>query len=170
MAEIVQDGYGNDVGTMLSVSEYAERHNVSTRTIKRWLAGSGVFELPGAVKDPASGEWRIPADAIQQARSVPADVSKPADHSEVSPAALQLVQTAPGQVVPFQPAVEAPEPTLREDLDDEPGFLSIENAARYLGIPQAQIRANPERFQLEAVGVNGSLRVPQKVIRRIMGV
>jgi hypothetical protein len=168
MAEIVQDGFGNDVGTMLSLSEYAESINKSSRTIKRWLSGTGMFDLPGAVKDPASGEWRIPANAVAVPRAVSAEVSKPADHSE-APTALQLVQTPGGQVLPFG-GVEAPEPSLREDLDDEPGFLRIETAARYLGIPQAQILANPDRFQLEPVGVNGSLRVPQKVVRRIMGV
>lgn len=170
MAEIVQDGFGNDMGTMLSLSEYAEKHGKSTRTVKRWLSGTGMYVLPGAEKDPGSGEWRIPADAMAVPRSASAEATMPADHSE-APTGLQLVPPAGagGQLLPFTP-VEPPEPSLREDLDDEPAFLTIEIAARYLGIPQAQIRANADRFGLEPVGVNGSLRVPQKVVRRIMGV
>jgi hypothetical protein len=169
MVEIVQDGYGNDAGTMLTLSEYATKIDKSTRQIKRWLSGTTAFELPGAVKDPATDEWRIPADARPRPRSTPVAQTQPQDHSQ---APLTLVQPGAGpgtQMLPWQ-AAEPPEPTLIEDLDDEPGYLTLSDAARYLGIPQAQIRANAERFGLEPVGVNGSLRVPQRVIRRIMGV
>lgn len=166
MAEIVQNLDGTHAERMLTLGEYAEKIGMSTRNIKRWL---GAGEVPGAYKDPmAGGAWRIPEHAVRQMRATPADQTQPQDHSE---APLQLVPAAGvtgGQLVPFV-APEPPEPSLREDLDDEPAYLSIPDAARYLGIPQAQILKNPERFGLEDVGVSGSPRVPQRVVRRIMG-
>ena len=162
MSEILQGEHDD----RLSVAEYASAKGVSTRSVKRWLADG---ELPAAEKDAFTGQWRIPRDAARQQQAVAADVAKPVNHSELLG---QLgVATMPGaEVLPWQPMPAPVEPTLRERLDDETGYLTIEEAAEYLGIPQAQIRANAERFGLEAVGVNGSMRVPQRIIRRVMGV
>lgn len=162
MSEILQGEHDD----RLSVAEYATAKGVSTRSVKRWLADG---ELPAAEKDVFTGQWRIPRDAARQVQAVAADVAKPVNHSELLG---QLgVATMPGaEVLPWQPMPAPVEPTLRERLDDETGYLTIEEAAEYLGIPQAQIRANADRFGLEAVGVNGSMRVPQRIIRRVMGV
>lgn len=166
MAEIVQNldgGYGE---RFLTLAEYAEKVGVSTRTIKRWL---GADEVPGAYRDEyAGGQWRIPENASRVIRATSAEQTHPQDHSQAPLSLVQGVGGPGGQMVPFG-ALEAPEPSLREDLDDEPGYLDIPTAARYLGIPQAQIRSNPDRFGLEDVGVNGSMRVPQRIVRRIMG-
>lgn len=162
MSEILQGEHDD----RLSVAEYATAKGVSTRSVKRWLADG---ELPAAEKDAFTGQWRIPRTAARQVQAVAADVGKPVNHSELLG---QLgVATMPGaEVLPWQAMPEPAEPTLRERLDDETGYLTIEEAAEYLGIPQAQIRANADRFGLEPVGVNGSMRVPQRIIRRVMGV
>lgn len=170
MTEIVQNPDGSLAERKLSLSEYATKHDVSTRAVKTWLSGRGTYVLRGAEKDEL-GHWQIPEHAVKERNTARVDDMQPQDHSA---ATLTLVPPAAerGQLVPAAgyPMIEPPEPTLREDLDDEPAFLTVEDAARYLGIPQAQIIANADRFGLEAVGFNGSLRVPQRVIRRVMGV
>lgn len=151
---------------MLSLTEYAAEQDMSTRQIKRWLAAG---QLPSAVKDPATGEWRIPAGAARVFNAAPAAQTQPQDHSQ---AALQLVTALgaqQGELVPWQEPRESEEPSRREQLDDEPGFLDLPTAARYLGIPQAQILKDPKRFGIEARGVSGAPRVPQRIVRRIMG-
>lgn len=171
MADIEFDVDGNQVlGTrMLTIDEYAERVGKSARVIKRALYGEDSYMIPGAVRD-AEDRWRIPENAVR--------VKRPAEQGPEAPTTgLQLVPpsaTFPtgatgGQMVQWPPAAEAAEPTLREELDDQPGFMTIAAAAEYLGIPEKQIRSNPERFGLEAVGYAGSPRVPQRVVRRIMG-
>lgn len=150
----------------LSVAEFAMARGTSTRSIKRWLADG---ELPAAEKDAFTGQWRIPRDATRIKTAKSAEETKPVNHSELLAQMGVMAMPGGGEVIPWQQVPEPPEPTLRERLDDETGYLTIEEAAGYLGIPQAQIRANAERFGLEAVGVNGSLRVPQRVIRRVMG-
>jgi hypothetical protein len=158
--------YEGERDERLSVAEYATAKGVSTRSVKRWLADE---ELPGAEKDPFTGAWRIPRTSVRQVKAVSAEVGQPVNHSELLAQMGVMTMPGGGEVVPWQQMPAAPEPTLRERLDDETGYLTIEEAAEYLGIPQAQIRANAERFGLEPVGVNGSLRVPQRVIRRVMG-
>jgi hypothetical protein len=168
MGSIIMEILQGDVdGDRLSVAEYASAKGVSTRSVKRWLADD---QLPGAEKDPFTGEWRIPRHAVRQLQATSAEQAKPGDHSEVSRALLAGLGNG-AEILPWgAPPAPAPEPTLRERLDDETGYLSIEEAAEYLGIPQAQIRGNAERFGLEPVGTNGSMRVPQRIIRRVMGV
>jgi hypothetical protein len=155
-----------DTDDRLSVTEYAIAKGVSTRSVKRWLADE---QLPGAEKDPFSGEWRIPATAVRQQNAVSADVAKPVNHSELL-GQLGIGTPAGAEVVSWQQMPEPAPPTMRERLDDETGYLKIADAAAYLGIPQAQILAHPEKFGVEEVGDRGSARVPQRIIRRIMGV
>lgn len=144
----------------LSLSQYATAHNVSTRTVKRWLADD---ELPGAEKDPFTNEWRIPAHATRQLKPRTEEPRPP-----TGTAVEQHIFHGRSQIQPV-PELAGLEPSLRDDLDDETAYLSIDEASRYLGIPQAQIRQNAERFQLEPVGTNGSMRVPQRVVREIAG-
>jgi hypothetical protein len=171
MAEIEMDAEGNMVtGTRaLTIDEYAEVIGKSSRVVKRALYGEDSYEIPDAYKDQA-GEWRIPENAVRVKRTQrPAKPEGPVNGLQVVPAGgFPAAPDAGAQLVPYQPPLET-EPTLRESLDDKPGFLSIADAAEHLGIPEAQIRANPERFQLENVGYNGSPRVPQRVVRRIAG-
>lgn len=153
-------GYGQQ---KLSLSQYATANNVSTRTVKRWLADD---ELPGAEKDQFTNEWRIPAHATRLLRP---RTEQPAGPVAVGAAVERHVFGGRSEIQPMPQLAAGLEPSLRDDLDDETAYLSIDEASRYLGIPQAQIRQNAERFQLEPVGTNGSLRVPQRVVREIAG-
>ena len=162
MTEILQGEHDD----RLSITEYAIAKGVSTRSIKRWLSDG---ELPGAEKDPFSGQWKIPANAVRQMSATSAEVAKPVNHSELL-GQLGVAMPAGAEVVPWQTMPEPTPPTMRERLDDETGYLTIADAAAYLGIPQAQILGQPEKFGVEKVGTNGSARVPQRIIRRIMGV
>lgn len=174
MAEIEMDAEGNMVaGTrMLTVDEYAEVIGKSSRVVKRALYGEDSYMIPDAVRDQA-GEWRIPENAVRVKRPTqprPAQPEGPVNGLQVVPAGgFPDAPDTGAQLLPWTPPAEPAEPTLRESLDDKPGFLSIADAAEHLGIPEAQIRAQPERFQLENVGYNGSPRVPQRVVRRIAG-
>lgn len=170
MAEIEMDAEGNMVpGTrMLSVDEYAEVIGKSSRVVKRALYGEDSYMIPDAVRDQA-GEWRIPEHAVRIKRPTSPKPEGPVNGLQVVPAGgFPEAPDTGAQLLPWTPPTET-EPTLRESLDDKPGFLSIADAAEHLGIPEAQIRANPDRFQLENVGYNGSPRVPQRVVRRIAG-
>jgi len=160
------DGGGGT--TYVDIETYAGIVGATDRTVRRWL-GNG--EVPGAQRD-TTGKWEIPASAVRRAKS-PEEVRayreaeaagiNAAEHSEIGVPALY-----PGTELTLAGPVT--EPSLVQALDDETGFLSIADASHYLGIPQAQILANPERFDLAPVGVNGSMRVPQRIIRRIMGI
>lgn len=160
---------GADGGTtFVDIETYAGIVGTTDRTVRRWL-GNG--EVPGAQRD-ITGKWEIPASAVRRAKT-PEEVRafreqgeagvSTVEHSEVGVPALY-----PGTELTLAGPVA--EPSLVQALDDETGFLSIADASHYLGIPQAQILANPERFDLAPVGVNGSMRVPQRIIRRVMGI
>lgn len=172
MSEIAYDADGNLEARQLTVREYAEQHGLSTKTVKRALSAGQIPEAQ-MVYNPARGteEWRIPEHATRRMDASPVARTQPQDHSAAPSRALEPVRAPGGQVVAFEPGERLleVETNLREDLDDEPAFLTIQDAAKFLGIPQAQILANAERFGLEPVGVSGSMRVPQRVIRRIMG-
>lgn len=160
--EIISSGSGFS-GNMLSLSQYATAHGISTRTVKRWLADE---QLPGAEKDAFTGEWQIPAHATRQLR--PRSDEQPATPREPGSAVATHLFGGRGEIQPM-PQLQQLEPSLRDDLDDESAFLTIDEASRYLGIPQAQILRNADRFGLERVGTNGSYRLPQRVVREIAG-
>lgn len=171
MAEIEFDVDGNQVGSqMLTIEQYAESIGKSARVVKRALYGEDSYMIPGAVRDEED-RWRIPANAVRVKRPAGVRPEGPANGLQlVPPGGVPAPEPAPSQqLLPWTPTDLDVEPTMRESLDDEPGFMSIATASEYLGIPEAQIRANPERFQLEQVGYAGSLRIPQRVVRRIMG-
>lgn len=157
----------------LSLNEYAESVGVHPRTVKRWLANE---EVPDAVKDPFTNEWRFPPGAprVQRAQhdvqGTGGQVAQPVD------VLFGSAGGGPGGGVPWwavaPPALgsaEELEPTRLDMLDEESAFLTIERAAKFLGVPQAQIRANPEVFGLMSVGINGSLMVPKSTIRKFEG-
>lgn len=172
MAEIEMDTDGNLVGAqMLTIEQYAELIGKSARVVKRALYGEDSYMIPGAVRD-AEDRWRIPANAVRVKRPTGPRPEGPTNGLQLVPTGgVPAPEQAPTQqMVPWTPTELEVEPTLREALDDEPGFMSIATASEYLGIPEAQIRAQADRFQLENVGYNGSLRIPQRVVRRIMGV
>jgi hypothetical protein len=150
----------------LRPEEYADRHKKALRTVRRWLADS---ELPGAWQDPQSKKWNIPADVERVVSDVP-KVERPRPVEYVMQPPAGLVPGA-GLVLHDQHRqLEAPrEPTRLEDLAEEAAFLTVADAAAYLGIPQAQILAQPEVFDVMHVGVNGSPRVPKATIKKFEG-
>jgi hypothetical protein len=154
---------------MLSLDQYADAVGASTRTVMRWLKAG---EVPGAMKND-QGAWEIPASA----RKTPGiggggRQEVPEYGATVSVHPSRLPQQTAGSaltLLPELPEPEPEEPMLLEELDDMPAFLTVAQASRFLGIPQAQIVSNAERFKAEPIGTQGSLRVPQKVVRRLAG-
>lgn len=150
---------------MLTLQQYAEAKEVDQRTVKRWLSAG---ELPGAIKDEDSGKWSIPADARRTKghglRATPVPDRATAEVTEL----VVHRHLTPSGVVPFD---GAPTPTpLLDRLQDLPAYLTVAQAAEFLGVPRAQIAAHPETFDAVPVGVAGSLRVPQATVRRIAGI
>lgn len=153
----------HDGTPMLAIADYAEHAGVHPRTVKRWLAEN---ELPGATKDSFSGEWRIPVDATR--RPAPVWTSK----AELAVTEQHLPAPAGTEMVWHQPQpqpADAGEPTRLESLAEEATFLTVPEAAYYLGIPQKQILANAELFEVMTVGFDSSPRVPKRVIRKFEG-
>lgn len=149
----------------LSLNEYAELVGVHPRTIKRWLANE---EVPDAFRDPFSREWRFPSTARRVQRTSEDATSTSFDMAVSGTNGHHQMLTAP-QWFPHPGEVHEDEPTRLEMLDEESAFLTVERAAKFLGVPQAQIRANAETFGLMPVGINGSLMVPKSTIRRFEG-
>lgn len=156
----------NNTDQSLSIDEFALRNSCSTRTVRRWMDAG---EVPDAFRDPFTNEWRFPLDAVRQQRP---KVNGDSSGNGQSLALAGMAHAMPSSEVwfphPTAPAEEA-EPTRLERLDDETSYLSIPDAARYLGIPQTRIRANPDVFGLVPFGINESLVVPKHVIRTIEG-
>lgn len=157
---------------MLGLDAYAEQVGASTRTVMRWLKAG---EVPGAMKNE-QGQWEIPSSARRSVgggrRQVPEYGATVSPHPSRLPEPYQQPVGSGLVVVPSQPEVMSDEiePPLLEELDDMPGFLTVAQASRMLGIPQAQIVANADRFEAEPIGTQGSLRVPQRVVRQIAGI
>ena len=148
---------------VLTLNEYAESVGVHPRSVKRWLANG---EVPDAFQDPFSKQWQFPAGAprVQRASEEPATTGY---STAVSPANGGAV--VPHGWFPHPGEIHEDEPTRLEMLDEESAFLTVERASKFLGVPQAQIRANAETFGLMPVGINGSLMVPKSTIRRFEG-
>lgn len=158
----------HEAGHDLTITEWAKQYGVDgvhPRTVKTWLANG---EIPDAYKDPFSQEWRIPRHAtrVQRPKTPPA----PTGNGVAVPGMpVSMTELIPQWALAQNQALEDKEPTRRESLDEEPAFLRIDEAAYYLGIPQAQILANPEVFEVMQVGVSGSPRVPKRVIKAFEG-
>lgn len=132
---------------MLTPTQYAEAHTLSIRTVRRYLAAG---KLPGARQLAGSNEWVIPVDA------------RPL---QAQPAAVAVREQ------PARPAV-APDTTpvtLAGQLAAQPAFLSLDDAARLLGVKPADIRRNRDAFDVPAWCGARSILVPQATVRRIAG-
>lgn len=150
-------------GETLSLNEYAESVGVHPRSVKRWLAKG---EVPAASQDPFSKEWRFPVGAARVQRAAEDDAP---NGFEVAVSGANGQMMIPPQWFPHPGEIHEDEPTRLEMLDEESAFLTVERAAKFLGVPQAQIRANAETFNLMPVGISGSLMVPKSTIRRFEG-
>lgn len=152
----------------MSLNEYAESVGVHPRTVKRWLAND---EVPAAFRDPFSKDWRFPPNAMRVQR---ADDAAPSSFEVAVSGANAGQLLPPAQWFPHPGEVIENEPTRLEMLDEENAFLTVERAARFLGLPQDLIRESPELFDAVAVGRKGpggtrALMVPKAAIRKFEG-
>lgn len=126
----------------LTVPAYAVSMGATVRTVRRWLADGA---LPGAHKD-AEGTWMIPSS-------------------------VQPERTGRGRLVALeQKAVASPDTspvTLTGMLDEQPAFLTVEVAARLLGVSEYTVRARRDLFGTQRVG--RALMVPQRTVRELAG-
>lgn len=141
---------GDYVEQMLGVKQYAEHVGAGERTVRTWLADG---RLRSARK--LGNVWMIaaddrPADAVQQPAPAGELVTLPADWD-----------------VPHMPQAGG---RLAGELDAAPVFLELDRAAAILGVSAHAIRSNREYFGVVPFGRNGSLVVPQGVIRRLAGI
>lgn len=125
---------------MLTITEYATRHDKSTRTVQRWLERD---QLPGAVFE--SGRWQIPADV------------------------LPMTASGPGVTVATSRAPVPPTPlaTLAGALDACPAYLDVPTAAALLGLTESAVRAHAQR--LGGIKWTGSWLIPQATVRQAAG-
>lgn len=129
---------------LLSIDQYADRHNISRRTIMRRLATPE--GIPGAIKQ--GKQWSIPADA-------------------------PMPGTGHGTVARTDRPAAAPvpsAPSLTAILDGSTAYLSIEDAARLMGLTEYAVRSNREFFEGQPFGPAGSIVIPQSTVRRIAGI
>src|SRR4051812_13909668 len=104
---------------------YAATHDLSVKSVGRYIDQG---RLP-AVK--RGGKWWIPADAV------------------VAPSAFQQTGgPAAGAVALAVPDVPSrvTGPTIADVLDRLPGYLSVEEAARFLGIKPSAVRRHAREF------------------------
>jgi hypothetical protein len=133
---------------MISIDEFAARHNVATRTVRRWLDAD---RIPGAVK--VAGKWSLPADAAVQD---PAAAAAPTSLATVTSGHVKDMATVQ-------------QPTVAGMLAQLPAMLPLDVAARVLGISEYAIRRNAEYFQLLRAGAHGSYVMPKARVRELDG-
>ncbi len=140
----------NDYVATIGLSDYAARHQVSERTVKRWLASEA---LPGAVK--VEGTWSIPADA------------KP----------LRGAGGGGGTVITQQPLMPSAPAQGHQGvpwgaLDQLPALVPLELAARFLGVTPSQVHALARRELVELIelGNRHDHYVPQRSLRGLAGI
>jgi len=137
----------------MNPAQYAEHTGASERSVWRWLKAG---ELPAASKAP-DGQWYIPPDAVRQRSGT--DVALTRTDMSVT---RQSVSGANGHPAQGE--------SLAEALDQHPAFLTIEEAARLLGVPETAITRHRERFAVEKFGAAISTwRVPGRIVREIAG-
>jgi hypothetical protein len=126
---------------LITITAYAAAIGKSRKTVTRMIDDG---RLPDARK--IDGVWSIPADAV------------PLDAPSTN------AVTSFEQHQPFERM-----PTVLEVLDQAPVFLTLEDAATLLGIPEGALRRNREYFGLVPFGPHGSLVMPQATIRGLRG-
>lgn len=132
---------------MISIDAFAERHNVATRTVRRWLDAG---RIPGAVK--VAGKWSLPADAI---------VSDPLPGvmdtvKDTAPAGGAVARSAASLTVP---GVLAPLPVM----------VPLDTASRVLGVSEYTMRRHADYFELQRMGERGAYVMPKARIRELEG-
>lgn len=144
---------------LLTLDAYLQLTGKSERTVRRWLADG---RLAGA-QQVEGGLWLIPSDAVPGAPGsgpTPSTGRSGQPGSAVAPAAPRAARAAAAPAAP----------TLSSLLDQQPGYLDIDTAARLLGVEPRDIRANRAAFEVPEWCGPRSIRVPQAVVRRIAGI
>jgi hypothetical protein len=136
---------------LLTVRQFAQRHGVAVRTVERWQEDG---HLSGVVR-------------LDSGNLIP-DQPRPAIGRRAAAAPEPLEQRA--LAVPAPAALEQGPRNLAEALALLPAFLTLEDAARLLGIPVVRIKENPERFAAEPVDDRRQLMVPARVVREVAGI
>lgn len=134
-------------------ADFATVRGVSLRTVERWLEKG---ELPEARQGP-DGRWSIPADAMRQ-QPLPGTDMSPSRRGVSGPTSPDMSPTCRDVSVPV---------SLSAALDAKPAFLTVDEAATFLGIPRGAVLSNRARFEVERLG--GRLMVPQRVVRFVAG-
>lgn len=135
---------------MISIDDFAEQRQASTRTVRRWLAAG---KIPGAVQ--IGGKWSLPADAIVQ---------------DTLPGVMDTARDA-GRAVAVQQRghVTDTSMTVNAVLAPLPVMVTLDVAARVLGISEYAIRANADYFELVRMGERGAYVMPKARIRELEG-
>lgn len=149
MTTIVQTADGAE---LLTVSEYAARHNLGHRTVQRYISGG---QLPTASKDH-KGKWRIPADAMP--------TEPPAAHPAPAPpgAVPAVTSAAPLRTTSHDVRQTYAAPTRDREQPAVLGMLgTLEEAAQALGTTVGGVRrlASDGHLIVGRYGPHGSLRV-----------
>jgi hypothetical protein len=139
-----------DGAPMLTVKQFAQRHGVAVRTVERWQEDG---HLRGVVRTDTGN--LIP------------DQPRPAIGRRAAAAAEQPQRAL---AVPAPAQLDGAPRSLLEALALMPAFLTLEDAARLLGIPPIRITENPERFEAEPVDDRRKLMVPARVVRQVAGI
>lgn len=155
----------NDYVATIGLSDYAARHQVSERTVKRWLASEA---LPGAVK--VEGTWSIPADAkpLRGAGGGGGTVITQQPLMPSAPARPSAPATTPATPAPAQGHQGVPWGAL----DQLPALVPLELAARFLGVTPSQVHALARRELVELIelGNRHDHYVPQRSLRGLAGI
>jgi hypothetical protein len=129
---------------------YAKLHELSTKSVGRYIEQG---RLPATKR---GGKWWIPADAL------------------VAPSAFEQTST-PGAgtvtlAVPDVPTRVAG-PTIADVLDRLPAYLSVDEAARFLGIKPATVKRHAREFGGRKFGgdTGQAWVIPQATVRRLAG-
>jgi hypothetical protein len=127
---------------LLDLDGWADRNDVSTRTVRRWLDAG---EIPGARK--VKGKWAIPESALRQAPT----------------SAVATVTPPPDTVATARPV------TMADALATLPVFVDMDVASRLLGITAHAIKAHPDYFGLVRYGHRGAWVMPKYRIHQLNG-
>lgn len=135
---------------MISIDQFAELHNASTRTVRRWLSDG---RIPGAVM--VGNKWSLPAEAIVQ-DTLPGvmDVARDSGRS------VAVQQRGHGNDTSM---------TVAGILAPLPVMVTLDVASRVLGISEYAIRQHAEYFELQRMGERGAYVMPKARIRELEG-
>ena len=137
----------SDDAPMLTVRQFAEAHGVTKRSVERWLEEGRLH-----------GVQRLDSGNL-----IPYQPRPTSSRPSAAPAAGQAL------AVPTLTQLAPVPGSLLDALAQKPAFLTLEEAAQFLGIPQTAIRRGVERFGLERVGERGAYMVPQRIVRDVAG-